>query len=123
MRMNLFPFYLWRVYPLNTFGRLTFLNLRIHFIYKTIRIMHQHAGVGNVVGMEIGNFEVVSGFGCGKFSAENTFHFAERAARGIIIIVCSMTTVKRRSRTKKDRTLCVRPFLSDNVRRSFPRRG
>ena len=46
-----------------------------------LTIMHQHAGVGNVVGMEIGNFEVVSGFGRGKFSAGNTFHFTERAVK------------------------------------------
>ena len=59
--------------------------------------MHQYTGVGNVVGMEIGNFEVVSGFGCGKFSAGNTFHFTERAACDINIIISSMATVKRES--------------------------
>ena len=41
--------------------------------------MHQHAGVGDVVGMEIGDFKVVSRFGLGKLFARNAFHFAKRA--------------------------------------------
>ena len=79
MRMNLFPFYLWHIYPLNTFRCLTFLNLRIHFVYETIQIMYKHTGVGDVVGMEIGNFKVVSRFGRFKLLQRYTFHFAKRA--------------------------------------------
>ena len=79
MRMNLFPFYLWHIYPLNTFRCLTFLNLRIHFVYETIRIMHEHTGVGDVVGMEIGDFEVVSRFGRFELLQRYAFYFAERA--------------------------------------------
>ena len=41
--------------------------------------MHQHAGVGNIVGMELGNFEVVSGFRLRKFFAGSSFHFAKRS--------------------------------------------
>ena len=41
--------------------------------------MYQHAGVGDVVGMEIGDFEVVIGLRLGKLFARNAFHFAESA--------------------------------------------
>ena len=41
--------------------------------------MHEHTGVGDVVGMEIGNFEIVSGLRLGKLFARNAFHFAKRA--------------------------------------------
>ena len=41
--------------------------------------MYQHAGVGDVVGMEIGNFEVIGGLRLGKLFARNSFHFAKRA--------------------------------------------
>ena len=40
--------------------------------------MHQHAGVGDVVGMEIGNFKVVSRFGRFELLQRYTFHFAKR---------------------------------------------
>ena len=79
MRMNLFPFYLWHICPLNTFRCLTFLNLRIHFIYETIRIMYQHTGVGDVVGMEIGDFKVVGRFGRFELLQLYAFYFAQRA--------------------------------------------
>ena len=41
--------------------------------------MYQHTGVGDVVGMEIGNFKVVSRFGRFKLLQRYTFHFAKRA--------------------------------------------
>ena len=40
-------------------------------------IMHQHAGVGNIIGMELSNFEVVGGLRRGKLFAGNAFYFAE----------------------------------------------
>ena len=45
----------------------------------TIQIMYQHAGVGDVVGMEIGDFKVIGGLRLGKLFAKNSFHFAKRA--------------------------------------------
>ena len=81
MRMNLFPFYLWHIYPLNTFRCLTFHNLLIHFICETIRIMHEHAGVGDVEGMEIGNFKVVGRFGRFELLQRYAFYFAERVVK------------------------------------------
>ncbi len=45
----------------------------------TLIIMYQHAGVGDVVGMEIGNFEVIGSLQLGKLFARNAFYFAERA--------------------------------------------
>ena len=41
--------------------------------------MYQHTGVGDVVGMEIGNFKVIGGLRLGKLFARNAFHFAKRA--------------------------------------------
>lgn len=38
--------------------------------------MYQDIAIGNIVGMELGNFKVVSGFRRGKFSQE-PFRFAE----------------------------------------------
>ena len=40
--------------------------------------MHQYTGVGNIIGMEISNFEVVGRLRCGKFFAGDSFYFAER---------------------------------------------
>ena len=41
--------------------------------------MYKHAGVGDVVGMEIGNFKVIGSLRLGKLFARNSFHFAKRA--------------------------------------------
>ena len=41
--------------------------------------MHEHTCVGDVVGMEIGNFKVIGGLRLGKLFARNSFHFAKRA--------------------------------------------
>ena len=41
--------------------------------------MYQHTGVGDVVGMEIGDFKVVSCLRLGKLFARNAFYFAKRA--------------------------------------------
>ena len=41
--------------------------------------MHQHTGVGDVVGMEIGNFEVVSRFERFELLQRYAFYFAKRA--------------------------------------------
>ena len=41
--------------------------------------MHQHASVGNIIGMEVGDFEVVGGLRRGKLFAGDALHFAERA--------------------------------------------
>ena len=35
--------------------------------------MHEHTGIGDVVGMEIGNFKVIGGLWLGKLFARNTF--------------------------------------------------
>ena len=41
--------------------------------------MYKHAGVGDVVGMEIGDFKVIGSLRLGKLFARNAFHFAKRA--------------------------------------------
>lgn len=41
--------------------------------------MYQDIAIGNIVGMELGNFKVVSGFRLRKFFAGNPFHFAKRS--------------------------------------------
>ena len=41
--------------------------------------MHEHTGVGDVVGMEIGDFEVIGSLRLGKLFARNAFYFAKRA--------------------------------------------
>ena len=41
--------------------------------------MHQHTGVGDVVGMEIGDFKVIGSLRLGKLFARNAFRFAKRA--------------------------------------------
>lgn len=41
--------------------------------------MYQHTGVGDVVGMEISDFKVISGLWLGKLFARNAFYFAKRA--------------------------------------------
>ena len=41
--------------------------------------MHQHAGVGDVVGMEISDFEVVGRFRRFELLQRYAFHFAKRA--------------------------------------------
>ena len=41
--------------------------------------MHERTGVGDVVGMEIGDFEVVSRFGRFELLQRYAFHFAKRA--------------------------------------------
>ena len=43
--------------------------------------MHEHTGVGDVVGMEISNFEVVSRFVRFELLQRYAFHFAERAVK------------------------------------------
>ena len=43
--------------------------------------MYKHTGVGDVVGMEISDFKVISGLWLGKLFARNAFHFAKRAVR------------------------------------------
>ena len=45
----------------------------------TIQIMYQHTGVGDVVGMEIGDFKVIGRFGRFKLLQRYTFYFAEGA--------------------------------------------
>ena len=47
--------------------------------FPLYQIIHEHAGVGDVVGMEIGNFEVVSRFGRFELLQRYAFYFAERA--------------------------------------------
>ena len=44
-----------------------------------ISIMHQYTGVGDVVGMEIGDFKVIGSLRLGKLFARNAFYFAKRA--------------------------------------------
>ena len=41
--------------------------------------MYKHTGVGDVVGMEIGDFKVVSRFGRFELLQRYAFHFAKRA--------------------------------------------
>ena len=41
--------------------------------------MYKHTGVGDVVGVEIGDFKVVSRFGRFELLQRYAFHFAERA--------------------------------------------
>lgn len=41
--------------------------------------MYQHAGVGDVVGVEICDFKVVSGLGRFELLQRYAFHFAKRA--------------------------------------------
>ena len=41
--------------------------------------MYQHTGVGDVVGMEISDFEVVGRFGRFELLQRYAFHFAKRA--------------------------------------------
>ena len=41
--------------------------------------MHQHTGVGNVVGMELDNFEVVGSLRRFKMLQRYAFYFAERS--------------------------------------------
>ena len=43
------------------------------------RIMHQHAGVGNIIGMEVSYFEVIGGLRRGKLFAGYSLHFAKCA--------------------------------------------
>ena len=43
------------------------------------RIMYQHTGVGDIIGVELVDFEVVSRFRCGKLFAGDALYFAERA--------------------------------------------
>ena len=54
---------------------------RNSFTIKPTRtsIMYQHAGVGNIIGMEISNFEVIGGLRRGKLFAGNALYFTERA--------------------------------------------
>ena len=40
-----------------------------------ISIMHQYTGVGDVVGMEIGDFKVIGSLRLGKLFARNAFLF------------------------------------------------
>ena len=41
--------------------------------------MHEHTGIGDVVGVEIGDFEVVGRFGRFKLLQRYAFYFAKRA--------------------------------------------
>ena len=41
--------------------------------------MHEHTGVGDIIGMEIGDFKVIGSLRLGKLFARNAFHFAKRA--------------------------------------------
>lgn len=41
--------------------------------------MYQHTGVGDVVGVEIGDFKVIGRFGRFKLLQRYAFYFAERA--------------------------------------------
>ena len=41
--------------------------------------MHEHTGVGDVVGMEIGDFEVVGRFGRFELLQRYAFYFAKRS--------------------------------------------
>lgn len=41
--------------------------------------MYQHTGVGDVVGVEIGDFKVIGRFGRFKLLQRYAFHFAKRA--------------------------------------------
>ena len=43
------------------------------------RIMHEHTCVGDVVGMEIGDFKVIGRFGRFELLQRYAFYFAERA--------------------------------------------
>ena len=45
----------------------------------TTVIMYQHTGIGDVVGMEISDFEVVSRFGRFELLQRYAFYFAKRA--------------------------------------------
>ena len=48
-------------------------------VKTTIQIMREHTGVGDVVGMEIGDFKVIGSLRLGKLFARNAFYFAKRA--------------------------------------------
>lgn len=41
--------------------------------------MYKHTGVGDIVGMELGNFEVVGGLGRFELLQRYAFYFAKRA--------------------------------------------
>ena len=45
----------------------------------TLTIMYQHAGVGDVVGMEIGDFKVIGRFGRFELLQRYAFYFAKRS--------------------------------------------
>ena len=55
------------------------INFSRRFRFPTICIMHEHAGVGDVVGMEIGDFKVIGRFGRFELLQRYAFHFAKRA--------------------------------------------
>ena len=55
------------------------INFSRRFRFPTIQIMHQHTGVGDVVGMEISDFKVIGSLRLGKLFARNSFYFAERS--------------------------------------------
>ena len=55
------------------------INFSRRFRFPTIQIMHQHAGVGDVVGVEIGDFKVIGRFGRFKLLQRYAFYFAERS--------------------------------------------
>ena len=55
------------------------MRLTVYLCNNIAFIMYQNTGVGNIIGMEIGNFEVVCDLRLGKLFARNSFHFAKRA--------------------------------------------
>ena len=65
--------------PITQSDRLFIVCFGIKFCNSTISIMYKHTGVGDVVGMEISDFEVVGRFGRFELLQRYAFHFAKRA--------------------------------------------
>ena len=55
------------------------MRLTVYLCNNIAFIMHEHAGVGDVVGMEISDFKVVGRFGRFELLQRYAFHFAKRA--------------------------------------------
>ena len=51
----------------------------MRYTLPAARIMHEHTCVGDVVGMEISDFEVVGRFGRFELLQRYAFYFAERS--------------------------------------------
>ena len=55
------------------------INFSRRFRFPTIQIMHEHTGIGDVVGMEISDFKVIGRFGRFELLQRYAFYFAKRA--------------------------------------------